>query len=180
MNNKGLTGKDWVELFLIWLFAAVTIAFIFLYWRGQLAVESIVTESEIADTRKINYGEILLGSELLAYADGNGVHKGVFDYEKIKDIDPKKLFDTYRYQKDDLLKQTYSNYWHYVRIEVLESEKGEPKVIRELVKGPDASPKIVQQLTLQLKARAKDFIIAVRYSDNDIRIGRLHVSIGQF
>jgi len=168
MRSKGISHML-VKLVIFWILIGVSFAMLFFYWRSQLESEHVIEENEVLVARKVLYAKILSGSDMLAYTDENGVNKGVIDFEtdKIKGLDEKKfaekLFETYSYHPDDISKHGYS---HYVRIDIWDDGKKKFEPIREFS----------QALHLP-SDKVMVFPISVRYSENDIKLGKLYVDI---
>ena len=166
--SKGIS-QMLVRLVIFWILIGVSFAMLFFYWKSQLESEHVIEENEVLVARKVLYAKILLSSDMLAYTDENGVHKGVIDFEtgKIKGLDEKKfaekLFETYSYHPDDISRRGYS---HYVRIDVWDDGKKKFEPVREF-----------SQALYLFSDKAMPFPINVRYSENDIKLGKLHVDI---
>lgn len=171
MRNKGISLFV-VKLIVFWVFVAAAFGLILFHWKAQLSVENNIEENEVLITRKVILGNILMSSDLLAYTDENGIHRGVFDINKIKSLDEKKLFETYSYKPDKISKGGYS---HFVRIDSFESPtEKKPKTEAFFYQPPFFQPITPGEL---LPPSTMEFPVAVRYSQDDIRVGKLYVGI---
>ena len=176
--SKGIS-QMLVRLVIFWILIGVSFAMLFFYWRSQLESEHVIEENEVLVARKVLYAKVLLSSDMLAYTDENGVHKGVIDFEtdKIKGLDDKKfaekLFETYSYHPDDISKSGYS---HYVRIDVWNKEKKKFEPLKEFPQLPFVSkPNFgVGEVPFTMS-----FPVAVRYSQDDVKLGKMNVDIIQ-
>ncbi|MBI4010267.1 MAG: hypothetical protein HY361_03710 [Candidatus Aenigmarchaeota archaeon] len=174
--RKGLSGEDFVGVLLVFIFAAVAIAIVFFHWRLQLNAETILRQVEISDNRRITYAQILLSSDLLAFVDENGMHRGIINYTKVKALTPEKLFGAYSYQDDDLLSRAQLGYMHYIKIEALENEKGEP--IKEAMEFEQEKIGFLESSYVRSpKIGAKDFPIAIRYPGGYVGLGKMYVNV---
>jgi len=177
--SKGIS-QMLVRLVIFWILIGVSFAMLFFYWKSQLESEHVIEENEVLVARKVLYAKILMSSDMLAYTDENGVHKGVIDYQtrkdgtnKVKDLTDEKLFKTYSYHPDDINDEGYS---HYIKIEVLDNKKEKFETVREFSQSPFTSSKVFIGLGGEAPF-TMDFPIAVRYAQDDIRLGKLGVDI---
>ena len=144
---------------------------LFLYWGAQINAEEVLNENEILISRKIVYAKVLLSSYMLAYEDENGVHAGMLDENKIKNLDEDRLFETYSYQADDIEVNAPGggrfipkSYAHLVRIEVLEPKTEILKEVKQVRYGVGFANPI-------------EFPLTIRDEQGNVKLGRILVNI---
>ena len=165
-----------VRLIVFWIFVATSFGIILYYWKAQLSTENLIEENEVLITRKVIYANILMSSDMLAYTDENGIHRSLFDIKKIeKDngqkLDAKKLFDVYSYKPDKISKDGYT---HFVRIDSFESPADKKATIINTFAEPSIASKVSPS---DLPENTMEFPIAIRYTQDNIRSGKLYVNL---
>ena len=163
MDNKGGLSLQFIRNLINLFFAALVVAIIFFSFQATIEVKNVISENEVSINRKIILAENLLSSEEMAYMDGNGVNKGVIDFTKLSSLTSGVFFNKYSYKPDNLNK---NGYLHYVRVDILEPKK---ETIKELIQP--------QLTSSQAQTNLMEFPVVVRYSDDDIRLGKLYVNI---
>ena len=176
MRNKGIS-QIVVRLIMFWIFVAIAFGSILFYWKAQLSVENNIEDNEVLITRKVIFANILMSSDLFAYTDENGIHRGMFDINKIKKdneqkLDAKKLFDVYSYKPDKISEKGYT---HFVRIDSFESPTDKKATIINTFAEPIIASKLVTSGSLP--GDTMEFPIAIRYTQDNIRPGKLYVSL---
>ncbi len=172
MRSKGIS-QMLVRLVIFWILIGVSFAMLFFYWRSQLESEHVIEENEVLVARKVLYAKVLLSSDMLTYTDENGIHKGVIDKNKTEGLASEKLFEAYSYHPDDISKHGYS---HYVRIDVWDKGKKKFEPLKEFSQQPFAPKPIfgVGEVPITMS-----FPVAVRYSQDDVKLGKMNVDIIQ-
>ena len=167
MRSKGGISFQTIENLIVVFFAIVIVGVLIYRLQVKIDVKNVIEENEVLINRKIIYAKVLLSSSDIAYTDKNGVHKGVIDYEtdKVKTLTSEQLFSKYSYQSDGISK----GYSHYIRIDVLE-----PK-IETLIECDEKCSKPSRMLPPP--EDALEFPVDIRYSKDDVRLGKLYVDI---
>ena len=163
MSGKGGLSLQFIRNLINLFFAALVVAIIFFSFTAKIEVKNVINENEVLINRKIILSENLLSSEELAYKNENGINKGVIDFIKLSSLTPEALFNKYSYKPDDINKRGYS---HYVRVDVLEPKK---EAIKEFLQ-----PGITSS---QAQISLMEFPVVIRYSDDDMRLGKIYVNI---
>ena len=157
MKTKGMSN-EFVGMLMLLLFIGIATIIVLWSYQATVSVEDLVESDELSVNKKVIYARVISSSSTLAYEDGNGINKGVFDIDKIKSLDSNQLFQLFGYQPDHI---STNGFLHYVKIELL-----------------DESDKVEFSQSSSLPSRdILEFPVNVRYSDDNIKLAKLYVDI---
>ena len=147
MKNKGQATS------LSQILASLVIIFLiasllFYFFKGHFYIGVTVKEDEI-ESRTITLAQVLLSSDKLVYMEEDRIYRGIFDKDKLDDVrdNPNPLLDEISYPDSE----------YYVMIKDLDNKN--TWTIGNRVKS------------------TRNFPVAIRYSDEDIHVGRMSVGV---
>jgi len=136
-----------LEYFVIGLTTIGFILILFFFTTGRYVEIKNVLKENTEQRLLINLAQVILSSDEFVYSDGIKYYRAIFDEEKLSSLDQNDLFTTIK----------YPGYKYSLEVKDLENNKiwhfGDP-IIESMV-----------------------FPVAIRYSDDEIHIGKLFISL---